>query len=141
MYADYAKFLDHIRYMKPNQQQLDDMQTGIVLCPEGELSDAQIWWAYQQKPETAIMTVSRKAAQRINQIVVGHLFQGRPISTIPCASVAQSDPIFPYKHMDVIFTENRDKAARIVNGPLLYRLRIIPSSLRFRKVSVFLYTL
>lgn len=64
------------------------------------------------------MTVSRKAAQRINHIVVGHLFQGRPISSIPCASVADSDPIFPYKNMDVIFTQNTDKAARIVNGQL-----------------------
>lgn len=34
----YAKFLDHIRYMSPTQQLVDDMQTGIVLCPDGQLS-------------------------------------------------------------------------------------------------------
>ena len=62
------------------------------------------------------MTVSRKAAQRINDIIVCHLFPGQPISNIPCASVADTDAIFPHKQMQVIFTENRDKAARILNG-------------------------
>lgn len=62
------------------------------------------------------MTVSRKAAQRINEIVVRNLFPGRAITNIPCASVIDCDPIFPHKNMEVILTENRDKAARIVNG-------------------------
>ena len=61
------------------------------------------------------MTVSRKAAHRINDIIVRHLFPGRPLNTIPCASAVESNPIFPQKHMEVTFTENRDKA-RIVNG-------------------------
>ena len=62
------------------------------------------------------MTVSRRGAQRINTIVVGHLFRGRRLSNIPCACIADSEPIFPHRNMRVIFTENRDKAARIVNG-------------------------
>lgn len=113
---EYAKFLDYIRFMPPSQQQVDDMQSGIVLCPDGDLSDDDIWCAYQQHPQAAIMTVSRKAAQRINEIVVRNLFPGRAITNIPCASVIDCDPIFPHKNMEVIFTENRDKAARIVNG-------------------------
>ena len=113
---EYAKFLDCIRFMRPSQQQVDQIQTGIVLCPDGELSNEQIWRAYEQHTDAAIMTVSRKAAQRINEIVVGHLFPGRAISNIPCASVMDSNPIFPQKNMEVIFTEKRDKAARIVNG-------------------------
>ena len=40
----------------------------------------------------------------------------RPLSDIPCASVAECNPIFPFRNMRVIFTENRDKQARIVNG-------------------------
>ena len=112
---EYAKFLDFIRFMVPTQQ-VDEMQNGIVLCPEGELSDEDIWQAYQQHSDTTIMTVSRKAAQRINDIIVRHLFPGRPLDSIPCASPVESNPIFPHKHMEVIFTENRDKAARIVNG-------------------------
>ena len=113
---EYAKFLDFIRFMLPSQQQVDEMQNGIVLCPEGELPDDDIWHAYQQHSEATTMTVSRKATQRINNIIVCHLFLGRPIRNIPCASVVESNPIFPHKHMGVLFTENRDKAARIVNG-------------------------
>ena len=113
---EYAKFLDFIRFMLPSQQQVDEMQTGIVLCPDGELSDQQIWHAYEQHSDATIMTVSRKAVQRINEIIVGRLFPERSISNIPCASVVDSNAIFPHKYMEVIFTENRDKAARIVNG-------------------------
>ena len=113
---EYAKFLDFIRFIVPSQQQVDAMQTGIVLCPEGELSDEDIWHAYQKHSDATIMTVSRKAAHRIDDILVCHLFPGRPLNTIPCASAVESNPIFPQKHMEVIFTENRDKAARIVNG-------------------------
>ena len=62
------------------------------------------------------MTVSRKGAQCINTIVAGQQFQGRPLTNIPCASTADSEPIYPHRDMRVIFTENRDKAARVVNG-------------------------
>ena len=113
---EYAKFLDFIRFMVPSQHQVDAMQTGIVLCPEGALTDQDIWQAYQKHSDATIMTVSRKAAHRINEIIVSHLFPGRPLTTIPCVSAVDSNPIFPHKHMEVIFTENRDKAARIVNG-------------------------
>ena len=92
------------------------MQDGIVLCPEGPLTDRQIWTAFQTNPNSTVMTVSRKGAQRINSIVVAQLFQGRPLTNIPCACVADSQPIYPYRNMRVIFTENRDKAARVVNG-------------------------
>ena len=102
--AEYAAFLDLIRFIRPTQEQVDKMQDGIVLCPEGQLTDRQIW------------TVSRKGEQRINTIVVGQLFQGRQLTNIPCACVADSQPIYPHRNMRVIFTENRDKAARVVNG-------------------------
>ena len=114
--AEYAAFLDLIRFIRPTQEQVDRMQQGIVLCPEGDLTDRQIWTAFQTHTNTSVMTVSRKGGQRINSIVVGQLFKGRPLTNIPCASVADSDPIYPYRNMRVIFTENRDKAARVVNG-------------------------
>lgn len=114
--AEYAKFLDFIRVLLPIQQQVNEMQRGIVLCPKGQLSDEDIWEAYQQHSDSTIMTVLRKAAQRINDIIIRHLFPGRPISNIPCASVANTNAIFPHKQMQVIFTENQDKAARVING-------------------------
>lgn len=62
------------------------------------------------------MTVARKAPQQINDIIVRHLFPGQPISNIPCASVADTNAIFPQKQKQAIFTENQHKAARILNG-------------------------
>ena len=40
--AEYAAFLDVIRFIRPTQEQVDKMQNGIVLCPEGPLTDSQI---------------------------------------------------------------------------------------------------
>ena len=88
------------------------MQRGIVLCPKGQMSDEDIWEAYRQHSDSTIMTVLRKAAQRINDIIIWHLFTGQPISNIPCASVADTNAIFPHKQMQVIFMENQDKPAR-----------------------------
>ena len=112
----YAAFLDLIRFIRPTQEQVDKMQDGIVLCPKGQLTDRQIWTAFQSHPNSTVMTVSRKGAQRINTIVVGQLFQGHPLTNIPCACVADSQPIFPHRNMSVIFTEKCDKAARLMNS-------------------------
>ena len=89
----------------------------MILCPEGDLSDNDIWQAFMSKDASTVMTVSRRGAQRVNNIVVVHLFQDQsPLTRIPGASVAKGTLIYPLKDMTVLFTENRDKAARIVNG-------------------------
>ena len=71
---DYGRFLDLIRYTQPTQQQLDSVQENMILCPEGDLSDHDIWRAFMSKDASTVMTVSRRGAQRINNIVVVHLF-------------------------------------------------------------------
>lgn len=113
---EYVKFLDLIYVILPTQQKANEMQRAIVLCPEGQLSDEDIWDAYQQHSDSTFTTFSRKGVQRVNDIIIRDLFPGRPISNIPCASVADLNSIFPHKQMSVIFTENRDKAAHVVNG-------------------------
>ena len=70
----YAAFLDCIRYTQPSQQQVNEMQQDIVLCPPGPPSDDAIWEAYNTHANTTVMTVSRRGAQRVNNIVVEHLF-------------------------------------------------------------------
>ena len=60
---EYAVFLDLIRFIRPTQQQVDKMQDGIVLCPEGYLSDSQIWTAFQRHPNNTVMTVSERSAK------------------------------------------------------------------------------
>lgn len=53
------------------------------------------------------MTVFRRGVQRINNIVVKHLFEWQqPLTRTPCASLADCENTFPYRHMHVIFTEN-----------------------------------
>ena len=94
---DYAAFLDILRYLQPTQEQLDEFQRGIVLCSSGILSDQQIYEAHSKTADTVITTVSRAAAQRVNQMVVDKLFAGQaPLSQIPCTSVANGRNIFPY---------------------------------------------
>lgn len=43
---EYGKFLDLIRY---TQQQLDRVQHNMILCPEDDLSDNDIWQAFMSK--------------------------------------------------------------------------------------------
>ena len=58
-----------------------------------------------------------RGVQRINNIAVMHLLEHQCcLSRIPCASVAKATHIYPVKDMKVLFTENHDKDARIVNG-------------------------
>ena len=114
---EYGKFLDLIPYTQPTQQQLDSVQHNMILCPEGDLSDNDIWQAFMSKDASTVMTVSRRGAQCINNIVVAHLFQDQhPLARIPCPSMAESTPIYPLKDKKVLFTENRNKATRIING-------------------------
>ena len=114
---EYAKLLDLICYTQPTQEQLDRIQHDMILCPEGDLSDEDIWQAFQSRDVVTIMTVSRRGAQRINNIALVHLLEDQcRLSRIPCASVAKATHIYPVKDMKVLFTENHDKDARIVNG-------------------------
>ena len=105
----YAAFLELIRFIRPTQEQVDKMQDSIVLCPEGQLTDRQIWTAFQSHPNSTVMTVFRKGAALINTIVVGQLFQGRPLTNIPWACVADSQPIFPHRNMRVILKKKKKK--------------------------------
>ena len=39
-----------------------------------------------------------------------------PLTTVRRSSIVQSTPIYPYREMKVLITENKDKTSRIVNG-------------------------
>ena len=43
---DYAAFLDIVRYLQPTQQQLEDFQENLVLCPSGVPANEEIFQAY-----------------------------------------------------------------------------------------------
>ena len=114
---DHEDFVEMIRYLQPTQRQLDDFQQNLVIYPRGPLQDEQLYKAFSQQSDTLIMTVSRFASQRINRVVCEKLFaEKEPLSKVPCSNVFGQDCLLPYKGMRVVITENRDKAARIVNG-------------------------
>ena len=115
--SNYARFLDLIRHMQPSQEQLDNFQEDIVLYPSGDVQEEQIFEAFNKSSNMTMMTVSHAAAQRVNGIVVNKVFGNQvPLSTVRCSSIVASTPIYPYRRMKVIITENRDKNSRIING-------------------------
>ena len=59
---DFGDFLDLLRYLQPTQQQLDEFQQSLVLCPSGPLDDDQLFQAFNHTSNTVIMTVSRAVA-------------------------------------------------------------------------------
>ena len=73
----YARFIDVLRYHQPTQAELDNFQQPLVLCQLGQLQDEQIFSAFLRNTETSIMTVSRAAAQRVNEIVMNKLFRSQ----------------------------------------------------------------
>lgn len=108
--SNYPSFVDLIRHVQPSQEQLDEFQSDIVLYPSGHLHNKEIFRAFKKSSNTTMMTVSHAAAQRVNQIVVDQLFANQvPLTTVRCASIVQSSPIYLFRGMKVIITKNRDE--------------------------------
>ena len=93
---DYGPFLDLIRCMQPTQAQLDKFQEVVILCRSSHLDDEEIS-AFSQLEETSVMTISRTAAQQVNNIMVGRLFKDqRPLSLVLSSALG----------MKIIITKN-----------------------------------
>ena len=74
---DYGAFLDLLQYLQPMQEQLDEFQQSLVLCPSCLLNNDQLFEALNNTSDTVIMIVLRAAAQRVNNMVVDRLFAGQ----------------------------------------------------------------
>ena len=106
-------FLNHIRSWKPKQELLDSIQKKVY-C-EGEPSDNDILSALQSHPDATVLTMTKKASARINNLVIEHAFQGNePLLLAPCDW--DSPPIPIYQGMKIMLTQNRNKARGFVNG-------------------------
>ena len=111
----YNRFLDHIRHWQPSQHLLDTIQQGRVQCKTNEPTDDDIMNALKKFPTATVLTVSRRAANRINAIVVTHAFRDKdPLAIIQCD--CEMEPIPLYKEMKVMITQNRNKSEGVVNG-------------------------
>ena len=111
----YNSFLQHIRYWQPSQRLLDSFLNARVLCQEDNPSDKQILQALDQYADATVLTVSRKAAMKVNRILIRNLFsQDTPLASVPCDDSEENIPI--YRGMRVMITQNRDKRHGVING-------------------------
>ena len=113
---EYEAFIQHIRYWRPTQQLLDQMQQGRVICQQSEPTDDEIYHVISQNPDSTVLTVSKRACHKVNQAVIARLFAHQmPLAHVQCDNEETTDtPI--YKDMRVIITQNRDKSNGVVNG-------------------------
>ena len=111
---DYRKFLQHIRHWRPSQNLLNKIQSGRILF-DNDPTDDQLLKALIDNPSSAVITVSQKAANRINQVVLGHVLdKAMLLGHAQCDCQLGKIPI--YKEMRVMITQNRNKRLSVVIG-------------------------
>ena len=122
--------LDTIRYYKPSKDLLDKLEEGKVLFPMQEIDDSNLQTVLMDHPEGIILTVSKKAATRVNKVALQTLFSdGEHLGQIPYDSELRTD--WAHQGMKVLITQNTDKENGVVNGQ--------PSTLMYREnASLFL---
>ena len=115
--------LDTTRYYKPSRELLDKLEEGEVLFPTEEIDDSNIQTVLIDQPEGVILTVSKKAAIRVNRVALQTLFtDAHQLGEIPYDSELGTNSA--YQGMKVLITQNRNKENGVVNGQpatLMYR--------------------
>ena len=110
-------FLQYIRYSRPQQYVVDNFQRPFLLFEQSDITDFDIWHTVEDAPDAMFLTVSRAAANRVNNIVIARAFQNKtPLSTIPLENDVNNFP--PFRDMRVVVTQNLDKRTGVVNGQL-----------------------
>ena len=113
----YMDFLQYIRYSRPEQYVLDNFQRPLLLFHQSDITDYDIWHTLQDAPAATFLTVSRAAANRVNNIVISRGFQNEtPVSSIPLENDVHD--FLPFRDMRVVVTQNLDKRTGVVNGQL-----------------------
>ena len=111
---NYQQFLTHIHW-KPTQHFLDSIKSCPVLCDTFSPSDEQIGAVLDMHTTAAVLTYTRNAACRINNICSSKLFADDiTLATIQCDD--EQEPTALYRRMRVLITQNRNKALNVVNG-------------------------
>ena len=113
----YLDFLQYIRYSRPQQYVVDNFQRPLLLFDQSDITDFEIWYTVQDAPDATFLTVSRAAANRVNNIVITHAFQEKTlVSTIPLENDVHD--FLSFRDMHVVVTQNLDKRTGVVNGQL-----------------------
>ena len=113
----YMDFLQYIRFSRPQQYVLDNFQRPLLLFHQSEITDYDIWHTLEAAPDATFLTVSRAAANRVNNVFISRGFQNEtPMSNIPLENDVHDFP--PFRDMRVVVTQNLDKRTGVVNGQL-----------------------
>jgi ATP-dependent exoDNAse (exonuclease V) alpha subunit len=116
---DYFSFLKTIRNWVPTQQLLDEMQEGRVISEDKCISDDTILRAFSLHTNNTILTFTKQAANRANQVIIDTIF--RKENHLALLKLDCNLPVMNiYYGMRVIITQNRDKINGVVNGQLAY---------------------
>lgn len=110
----FEQFLQHIRFWRPSQSLLAKIQQNHVLH-EHEPTDDELLQTLIDFPTSTVITVSHRAANRVNNIVLQHMF-GDTMLLGYIDSDCQLGKIPVYKSMRIMITQNRNKQLSIVNG-------------------------
>ena len=111
----FQEYLNYLRYYKPSRSFLRELHNERTLCTKGEPNESQLRKLLLEHCESLVLTVSRKAAQKVNDIAVQTIFMGKTAF----ASVQMDnddEQMLLYKGMRVIITQNRDKKNGVING-------------------------
>ena len=113
----YMDFLQYIRYSRPQQYVVDNFQRPLLLFEQSDITDFNIWHTVKVAPDATFLTVSRAAANRVNNIMIACAFQNKtPLSTIPLEN--DVNDFLPFRDIRVVVTQNLDKCTGVVNGQL-----------------------
>ena len=99
----YMDFLQYIRYSRPQQYVVDNFQCPLLLFEQSDITDFDIWHTVEDAPDATFLTVSRAAANRVNNIVIARAFQNKtPLSTIPLEN--DVNDFLPFRDIRVVVT-------------------------------------
>lgn len=73
----FQEYLNYLRYFKPSRTFLRELFKDGTLCKDSEPTEEQLRKLLLEKSDCLVLTVSRKAAQRINDIAVQAIFMGK----------------------------------------------------------------
>lgn len=111
----FQEYLNYLRYFKPSRTFLRELFKDGTLCKDSEPTEVQLRKLLLEKSDCLVLTVSRKAAQRINDIAVQAIFMGKTAFASVQMDNAESQMLL-FKGMQVIITQNRDKKNSVING-------------------------
>lgn len=112
----FYEILNHIRNWKPTPSIIETLHASQRLLSESsQVSDDLILHTVKHYPSSTFVTVSKAASNRVNNFVCQNMFpESTQLGTIQFDN--EDGPTPGFKHMRVIITQNRNKAAGVVNG-------------------------